>query len=352
MTEDSRNDGPRDTTQMDLRRGTAVRAVAVHETAAPAHQRDTTQIDLDRIPPPPPTPAGQVRTVERHLDEILAAVPQVDPIELAILDAQGLLCAEDVVSRRELPSFDQAALDGYAVRAADITAATLEAPVQLAVVGETSAGDGAPASIGPGLAQRVPAGAMLPAGADVVVPAVWTDQGDVRVAVHAAPPAGSYVRRAGDDVAVGDAAVQVGTPIGPAQISLLAAVGRDRVLVRPRPRIAVLCAGPELVDIGADPAPGQVVDVNTYALAAAARDAGAEAYRGGILPRDRDRLTERLESQLLRSDLVLIAGTFAGDGFDLVPQVLAELGETTFTSIAMHPGPVQGFGRLGRDGVP
>src|SRR6185312_14436571 len=162
------------------------------------------------------------------------------------------------------------------------------ATVQLAVVGEAVAGADAPSSIGPGLALRVPAGAMLPAGADVVVPGVWTDQGEVRVAVHAAPPAGSYVRRAGDDVAIGDAAVQIGTPIGPAQISLLAAVGTE-------------------------PAPGQVVDVNSYALAAAARDAGAEAYRGGILPTDRDRLSERLESALLRSDLVLIAGTF-GEG--------------------------------------
>jgi molybdopterin molybdotransferase len=351
MSEDSRIDGPRDTTQMDLRRGTAVRTVAVHETAAPAHQRDTTQIDLDRIPSPPPTPASQVRSVERHLDEILGAVPEVDPIELAVLDAQGLLCAEDVVSRRELPAFDQAALDGYAARAADIATATLEAPVQLAGVGEAVAGADAPSSLGPGLALRVPAGAMLPAGADVVVPGVWTDQGEVRVAVHAAPPAGSYVRRAGDDVAIGDAAVQIGTPIGPAQISLLAAVGRDRVLVRPRPRIAVICAGSELVDVGTEPAPGQVVDVNSYALAAAARDAGAEAYRGGILPTDRDRLSERLESALLRSDLVLIAGTF-GEGAELVPEVLSELGPTSFTPIAMHPGPVQGFGRLGRDGVP
>ena len=100
---------------------------------------------------------------------------------------------------------------------------------------------------------RSPPGAMLPAGADVVVPAVWTDQGTVRVAVHAGPPAGSYVRRTGDDVAPGDPAVQVGTPIGPAQISLLAAVGRERVLVRPRPRIAVLCAGTELVDVGTTP---------------------------------------------------------------------------------------------------
>src|SRR5205085_12497341 len=163
--------------------------------------RDTTQLDLDHVPAPRPLPeqpapepdgGAQVRTVERHLDEILGAVPQPDPIELAVLDAQGLLCAEDVVSDRALPSFDQAALDGYAVRADDIATATLEAPVQLAVVGEAVAGAGAPSSIGPGLALRVTAGAMLPAGADVVVPTVWTDQGEVRVAVHAAPPAGSY----------------------------------------------------------------------------------------------------------------------------------------------------------------
>ena len=293
-----------------------------------------------------------VRTVERHLDEILAAVPQPDPIELAVLDAQGLLCAEEVISQRALPAFDQAALDGYAARADDVAGASLEAPVELAVVGESVAGASAPSSIGPGLALKVAAGAMLPAGADVVVPAVWTDQGTVRVAVHAGPPAGSYVRRTGDDVAPGDPAVQVGTPIGPAQISLLAAVGRERVLVRPRPRIAVLCAGTELVDVGTTPAPGQLVDVNSYALAAAARDAGAEAYRSGILPSDKRRLTEVLESQLLRSDLVLIAGTFASGGFDMVQEALAELGEMRFRQVTMHPGPAQGFGRLGRDEIP
>ena len=127
---------------------------------------------------------------------------------------------------------------------------------------------------------------MLPAGADAVVPAVWTDQGAVRVHVHAGPPAGSYVRRdRRRRRARATPPCRSGTPIGPAQISLLAAVGRERVLVRPRPRIAVLCAGSELVDVGTAPAPGQVVDVNSYALAAAARDAGAEAYRAGILPR-------------------------------------------------------------------
>src|SRR5829696_5855021 len=311
--------------------------------------RDTAQVDMPMAPPrrtgpiavgggtatataepetPPAYPMqlseglAPIRSVTRHLDEILAAVPDVDPIELAVLDAQGLLCAEEVVSQRALPAFDQAALDGYAVRAEDVVQATPDLPVELAVIGESVAGATAPSSIGPGLALKVAAGAMLPAGADLVVPAVWTDQGAVRVSVHAGPPAGSYVRRTGDDVAPGDPAVQVGTPIGPAQISLLAAVGRERVLVRPRPRIAVLCAGTELVDVGTTPAPGQVVDVNSYALAAAARDAGAEAYRSGILPTDRRRLGEVLESQLLRSDLVLIAGTFASGGFDMVQAAL------------------------------
>jgi molybdopterin molybdotransferase len=370
MTEHGTGGSPehRDTAQVDLRQGPALQRPLppVHtsgrapQPSPPPPRQPSAPFDAAPRPAPDdvplhvtgPVPAPEIPTVERHLDEILAAVPQPDSIELAVLDAQGLLCAEEVVSQRALPSFDQAAIDGYAVRAEDVTIATPQTPVQLAVVGESAPGASGPSSIGPGLAIKVGAGAMMPAGADVVVPAVWTDYGTVRVTIQAAPPTGSYVRRAGDDVAPGDIAVSVGTPIGPAQISLLAAVGRDRVLVRPRPRVAVLCAGTELVDVGTDPAPGQVVDVNSYALAAAARDAGAEAYRSGILPLDRDRLTERLESALLRSDLVLIAGTFAGNGVDMVQEALAELGQMSFGQVTMHPGPLQGFGRLGRDSVP
>ena len=166
-----------------------------------------------------------------------------DPIELAVLDAQGLLCAEEVVSQRALPAFDQAALDGYAARADDVAGATARgARSSSRSSGRASPAPATPSSIGPGLALKVAAGAMLPAGADVVVPAVWTDQGTVRVVVHAGPPAGSYVRRTGDDVAPGDPAVQVGTPIGPAQISLLAAVGRERVLGAARGRGSPSCA--------------------------------------------------------------------------------------------------------------
>jgi molybdopterin molybdotransferase len=236
MTEHSTGDGfggQRDTAQVDLRPGSVQppASVTVRDTelVGPpplARARVAARRPAQSEPAPArqprtddPVPVGsaaqpQMRTVERHLEEILAAVPQPDPIELAVLDAQGLLCAEEVVSQRALPAFDQAALDGYAVRSDDVAGASLESPVELAVVGESVAGASAPSSIGPGLALKVAAGAMLPAGADVVVPAVWTDQGAVRVAVQAAPPPGAYVRRTGDDVAPGDPAVQVGTPIG------------------------------------------------------------------------------------------------------------------------------------------
>lgn len=354
--------GARETTQLDLATGTATGAPAGPQpTQAIAGTHATVQVDRDQLPgleaAEPRTDSWAaaepvVRTVEQHLDLILAAAPTPDPIQLAVLDAQGLLCAEHVVSDRDLPAFEQAALDGYAARSVDTVGASPEEPVGLAVVGESQAGPAEPSAIGPGLAHKVAAGAMLPSGADVVVPTVWTDGGAAHVGVHAELEPGTYVRRTGEDVAVGDTAVSPNTPIGPAQISLLAAVGRDRVLVHPRPRVAVLCAGNELVDVGTQPGPGQVVDVNSYALAAAARDAGAEAYRSGIVPRDRRRLVELLESQLLRSDIVLISGTFAGGGFDLVQEALAQLGEVTFAQVAMHPGPVQAFGRLGRDGVP
>jgi len=368
--------GRRDTTQLDLQQGALVppprENPSVPVERAVAH--DSAPVDRgmfasDRVPSPaiatgdrtpdPMADTGSVdvsgvrlRTVEQHLDEILGAVPQPAPIELAVLDAQGLLCAELVTSGRALPAFDQAGLDGYAVRSEDIGTATVELPTDLAVVGESAAGSAAAASIGAGLAQKVAVGAMLPAGADVVVPAAWTDQGSARVQVYAALAAGSYVRRIGDDVAPGDTAVQVGTPIGPAQISLLAAVGRERVAVRPRPRIAVLCAGEELVDVGAAVGPGQQVDVNSYALAAAARDAGAEAYRAGIMPNDKRRMVELIEGRSLRSDVVLIAGTFATGAPDLLQEALDELGGLAFTQVAMHPGPVHAFGRLGPGGVP
>jgi molybdopterin molybdotransferase len=146
--------------------------------------------------------------------------------------------------------------------------------------------------------------------------------------------------------------VRTGTTIGSAQVGLLAAVGRDKVLVHPKPRVSIVCVGEELVDIDRTPGPGQVYDVNSYALAAAARDAGAEVSRVGIVPGDPRRLREIVEGRLLLSEIVVVAGGVGGSGGDEVRAALAELGDLDTTRVAMHPGSAQGFGRLGPDAVP
>jgi molybdopterin molybdotransferase len=160
------------------------------------------------------------------------------------------------------------------------------------------------------------------------------------------------VRRAGDDVQPGDVAVRAGAIIGAAQVGLLAAVGRERVLVHPRPRLSVISVGSELVDISRTPGNGQVYDVNSYALAAAGRDAGAEVTRVGIVSTEPSELREVVEGQLNRAEVVVIAGAVGGEAAETVRSALSTLGEMDINRVAMHPGSVQGFGQLGPEGVP
>jgi molybdopterin molybdotransferase len=280
------------------------------------------------------------------------------------------MCAEEVVTERPMPGFDQAAIDGYAVRSVDVLGVGelgLAGPtstegdesdpegrgaVTLPVMGTIDAGTRTPSRLQPHQAARVQTGAPLPTLADAVLPLRWTDGGMNRVRVLRGAPSGAYVRRAGDDVQPGDVAVRAGTIIGAAQVGLLAAVGRERVLVHPRPRLSVMAVGGELVDISRTPGNGQVYDVNSYALAAAGRDAGAEVNRVGIVSNNPNELGEAVQGQLNRSEIVVIAGGVGGAAAEAVRSVLSELGEMEVVRVAMHPGSVQGFGQLGRDGVP
>ena len=221
-----------------------------------------------------------MRSVQDQLSLVAASVVAPRPVQVAISEAQGLLCAEEVVTTAPLPSFDQVAVDGYAVRAVDVTLAGQEAPAEMAdldtagievsrpgdgdelvvhlpVVGDVAAGSRTPIRLQPGQAVRVQTGAPMPTLADAVVPLRWTDGGDQRVMIGHGVDTGDYVRRVGDDVQPGDVAVREGEVIGPAQVALLAAVGRARVLVHPRPRVAIISVGDELVDIDRDPGPGQ-----------------------------------------------------------------------------------------------
>jgi molybdopterin molybdotransferase len=292
-----------------------------------------------------------MRSVDEQLAKVIAAAVRPAPVRVAISESQGLLCAEEVVAERALPGFDQAAVDGYAVRSVDVQGAG-EKPVQLPVVGEIPAGSRQPRRLQPGQAVRVATGAPLPTLADAVVPLGYTDGHQAKVTVGRPVPSAAFVRRTGEDVQTGDIAVRRGASIGAAQVGLLAAVGRNKVLVHPRPRVSVVSVGEELVDVDRTPGQGQVYDVNSYALAAAARDAGAEVSRVGIQSADPRRLREVVEGRLLLSEIVVVAGGVGGVVGDEVRAALADLGDLDVTRVAMHPGSAQGFGRLGPDAVP
>jgi molybdopterin molybdotransferase len=303
-----------------------------------------------------------VRSVEEQQARVMAAAVAPRPVRVAIAEAQGLMCAEEVVTERPLPGFDQAAIDGYAVRSVDVSEVgeggdrddgdVNGIEVRLPVVGDIEAGARTPSRLQPRQAARVQTGAPMPTLADAVLPLRWTDGGESKVRVLRSVPSGAYVRRAGDDVQPGDVAVRAGAIIGAAQVGLLAAVGRERVLVHPRPRLSVMSVGSELVDISRTPGNGQVYDVNSYALAAAGRDAGAEVTRVGIASMDPKELREVVEGQLNRAEVVVIAGAVGGAAAEGVRSALSPLGEMDINRVAMHPGSVQGFGQLGPEGVP
>ncbi|HEY5844861.1 MAG TPA: gephyrin-like molybdotransferase Glp [Mycobacterium sp.] len=301
-----------------------------------------------------------MRSVEEQQARVQAAAVAPRPVRVAIAEAQGLLCAEEVVTERPLPGFDQAAIDGYAVRSVDVLGSAgpddadddPNSQLSLPVISSIDAGARTPTRLQPKQAVRVQTGAPMPTLADAVLPLRWTDGGQSRVKVLRGVRSGAYVRRAGDDVQPGDVAVRAGTIIGAAQVGLLAAVGRERVVVHPRPRLSVMSVGGELVDISRTPGNGQVYDVNSYALAAAGRDAGAEVTRVGIVDNDPKKLREAVEGQLSRAEIVVIAGAVGGAAAESVRSVLSSLGEMEVTRIAMHPGSVQGFGQLGADRIP
>lgn len=292
-----------------------------------------------------------MRSVDEQLARVLGAAVRPSPVRVAISEAQGLLCAEEVVAEQALPGFDQAAVDGYAVRSVDVQHAAAEAAV-LPVVGEIPAGSRQPRRLQPGQAVRVTTGAPLPTLADAVVPLDHTDRHPAKVTVSRPVSSSAFVRRTGEDVQTGDVAVRRGASIGSAQVGLLAAVGRSKVLVHPRPRVSLISIGDELVDVERAPGQGQVYDVNSYALAAAARDAGAEVTRVGIVSTDAKRLREVVEGRLLLSEIVVVAGGAGGSVGDDVRAALTELGNLDTTRVGMHPGSVQGFGRLGPDEIP
>ncbi|MEU8698574.1 gephyrin-like molybdotransferase Glp [Streptomyces sp. NPDC048680] len=325
--------------------------------------------------------SSTIWSVDEHLEDILAAVKPLEPIELQLHDAQGCVLVEDVVVEIALPPFDNSSMDGYAVRVADVEGATEEFPAVLTVIGDVAAGDAGllgDQRVGPGEAARVMTGAPLPAGAEAVIPVEWTDGGtgegpaaEMRahsgapegaggeVRVHRPVEARAHVRDRGSDVRPGDLALRAGSVVGPPQIGLLAAIGRSTVKVRPRPRVVVISTGSELVQPGEELTGGQIYDSNSFALTAAARDAGAIAYRVGAVTDDAETLRATIEDQLIRADIVVTTGGVSVGAYDVVKEALSSVGDEDepgsgidFRKLAMQPGKPQGFGSIGPDHTP
>jgi molybdopterin molybdotransferase len=243
-------------------------------------------------------------------------------------------------------------MDGYAVAHADVASASEESPVHLPVVGEIGAGQASLLAMSPGTAVKIMTGAPVPAGADSVVPYEWTDHGVAQVVISQAPEPGQHVRPRGEDVAEGDLLVEAGTVLGARQIGLLAAVGRPSVRSRPRPRVVVLSTGSELREPGSSLTHDSIYDGNSFLLAAAARQAGAIAYRVGIVPDEPRAFLAALNDQLVRADLVVTSGGVSMGDYDVVKEALAPLGTVWFGPVAMQPGKPQGFGTVGEEAVP
>ena len=305
------------------------------------------------MPTPPFARAARAtRSVEEHraaVAELLAPLP-VERVPLG--RARGRVLAEALVAGIALPPFDNSAMDGYAVRAADVAGATEVDPRELPVTADIPAGRTDVPPLEPGTAHRIMTGAPLPAGADTVVQVEHTDGGLDRVRVLRAPAAGTSVRRAGEDVVAGQVVLPAGTVLGAPQIGVAAAVGAASLPVRRRPTVLVLSTGSELVAPGTPLQLGQIYESNGPMLAAAVEDAGGVADLLRFVPDDVAHLHRVLDDRLAAGtvDLVLTSGGISAGAYEVVKEALAGRG-VEFVKVAMQPGGPQGVGRVGGVGV-
>ena len=295
-----------------------------------------------------------MRSVAEHLQAVLAAVRTAPAREVPLEEALGLVLAADLVARVDLPGFDNSAMDGYAVRAADVASGSAATPVTLPVVGEVAAGGTADREVGPGEAVRIMTGAMMPPGADTVVKVEDTDGGTERVRVDAAAPVGLAVRPAGEDVRAGTVVLTAGSVLDARRLALAAATGYGVVPVHPRPRVAVVSTGAELVPPGGTLAPGQIHDSNSHMLAAALVETGCTVARRvtvGDTAQEVLAVVEELASGPDAVDAIVTSGGVSMGAYDVVKEALRDRG-VDFVQVAMQPGKPQGFGTVGERGVP
>lgn len=299
-------------------------------------------------------------SVEEAQERILGALRPLAAERVDLFEALDRVLAEDILADMNIPPMDNSAMDGYAVRAADTSAATADHPVSLTVIHDLAAGYVTNVRVEPGTAIRIMTGAPIPDGADAVVPFEETgegqrkDQGQLsrgQVQVLKAALSGANVRPAGEDVHLGETVLTKGTVVRPAEVGLLASVGRPSVLVHRRPRVAILATGDELVGVDQVPGPGQIRNSNNYTVAAAVLRYGGIPLMLGIARDNVPDLTARIQAGLEQQpDLFITSGGVSMGDFDVVKNVLAAEGEISFWRVRMKPGKPLAFGKL--HGVP
>ncbi|MBM4416551.1 MAG: molybdopterin molybdotransferase MoeA [Chloroflexi bacterium] len=294
-------------------------------------------------------------SVEKARARILAHFAPLPAVELPLVDALGLVLAEDVRAGFDVPPAANTSMDGYAVRAADTAGATPADPRTLHVVGYLAAGSAFAGEVAAGEALRIMTGAPMPHSADAVVPfeetdeqerGRWTDAPHPTVRIDVAARPGANVRNAGEDVRAGERVLPAGTLLRAAHVGVLASLGLDRVGVHRRPRVAVISTGDELLRPGEPLAPGKIYDANAFSLAAAVRECGGEPRVLDVARDTVEAVTARIHDALREADvLITSAGVSRGD-FDVVKDVLAREGEVGFWTVRMRPGKPLAFGRF------
>jgi molybdopterin molybdotransferase len=275
---------------------------------------------------------------------VLERVVVLPAEDVALRDALGRVLAESVESADAVPGFDNSAMDGYAVRAADTAGASSQSPVTLTVVDESRAGHPAEVEVEPGQAIAISTGAMVPAGADAVIRVEDINPGDGRVEVRVAVDPGHDLRRAGEDIRPGDVVLEAGSVLGPAELGVLASVGRSRVACARRPTVFVMTTGDELQEPDEELRPGGVRNSNAHTVPALVQRSGG-AVAGAEIVADDPRATRAALEQALDADLAVVCGGMSAGEHDHVRPALAELGaEQAFWGVALRPGKPTWFG--------
>ena len=288
------------------------------------------------------TDPAELEDLASYRRRVLSAIRPLEPISVGLGEAHGAVLARDVVSDANVPGFANSAVDGYAVSLQSFTAGT-----PLTVTGEVAAGRYGEVVVEAGTAVRIMTGAPVPSRADAVVPVELVDEADGTVTSRVVPAPGENIRPAGESVRSGDLVLGAGRVLDAAAIGILAAIGHATVHVHPQPRVGVLSTGDELVEPDQPLRPGQIRDSNSWALAAAVREAGATPFRMSGLADDRQALREAIEEALLQVDLLLTTGGVSAGRYDFVKEVLADLGDVSFTKVGMKPGMPQAAGVIG-----